>query len=65
MFCGAVLQGKPKFRSEIQEVFEEMFAFGREDGLRVELDTVDGEGFVLQAHDFAFGRFGGDFQDIG
>ena len=31
----------------------------------MELDTVDGEGFVLQAHDFAFGGFRGDFQDVG
>ena len=33
-----------------------------EDGLGVELDAVDGEGAVGEAHDFAFGGFGGDFE---
>ena len=50
---------------EFEEVSEEAFAFGGEDGFGVELDAVDGESFVLQAHDFAFGGFGGDFQDVG
>lgn len=31
----------------------------------MELDAVDGKRLVLQAHDFAFGRFGGDSEDVG
>ena len=33
-----------------------------EDGLGVELDAVDGEVAVGEAHDFAFGGFGRDFE---
>ena len=29
------------------------------------MDAVDGEFFVLQAHDFAFCGFGGDFEAVG
>ena len=33
-----------------------------EDGFGVELDAVDGQFAVGEAHDFAFGGFGGDFE---
>jgi hypothetical protein len=64
--CAKVyIDGQAKPPLELEKIFQEAFTFGREDGLRVKLDSVDGERFVLQAHDFAFGCFGGDFKDVG
>jgi hypothetical protein len=40
--------------SHLQEVLQQLLAFLGEDGLGVELDTVDGILFVREAHDFAF-----------
>ena len=51
-------------RLQLEEIFQQAFAFRGEDGFRVELHAVDGEGLMLQAHDFALGCFGGDFEDV-
>ena len=59
------IDGQAKPPLELEEVFQQALALSREDGLWMELDAVDGETFVLQAHDFALGGFGGYFEDVG
>ena len=46
----------------LQKILQHMLPVLGEDRLGVELDAVDGEVTVGEAHDFAFGGFGGDFQ---
>lgn len=51
--------------SEIQEVLQEFFAFGRQNRFRVKLDALDFTGFMAQTHNQTVGRGGGNFQTIG
>ena len=46
--------------AEGQEVFNQCMAVLGGDGFGVELDAVDGQGFVLDGHDDAVLRGGGD-----
>ncbi len=55
----------PPVRLDFQEVLQQLFSFLRQDGLGVELDAVDGEFFVREAHDFAFFGPCGDVEAIG
>ena len=52
IFCGDVLEG--------EEVLEELFAAGGEDGFGVELDAFEFGAAVADAHDDAVGGFGSD-----
>ena len=55
--------GHGKLKSlQIQKILQHLLPVLGEDGFGVELDAVDGEGAVGEAHDFAFGGFGGDFE---
>jgi hypothetical protein len=49
-------------RLECEEVLQQVLTLERQDRLGVELDAVDGEFAVAQAHDLALGGFGGDFE---
>ena len=46
----------------LQKILQHLLAVLGEDGFGVELDAVDGQFAVGEAHDFAFGGFGGDFE---
>ena len=46
----------------LQKILQHLFSVLGEDGFGVELDAVDGQFAVGEAHDFAFGGFGGDFE---
>ena len=55
--------GHGKFKPlRIQKILQHLLPVLGEDGLGVELDAVDGQFAVGEAHDFAFGGFGGDFE---
>ncbi len=49
-------------RLHSQKILQHLLPVLGEDGLGVELDAVDGKFAVGEAHDFAFGGFGGDFK---
>jgi hypothetical protein len=52
--------GHGKFKPlRIQKILQHLFPVLGEDGFGVELDAVDGQFAVGEAHDFAFGGFGG------
>ncbi len=63
---GACPYGKPRSGGELEEIDEDALAVFGEDGFGMELDAPDGELFVAEAHDFAFGfGFGGDLEGVG
>src|SRR5688572_33039217 len=47
-----------------EKVLENLHTTLGGDGFRMELDPVNGEFFVLQAHYFPLGGFGGDFEAV-
>jgi hypothetical protein len=52
-----------KFKTlRIQKILQHLLPVLGENRFGMELDTVDGEVAVGEAHDFAFGGFGGDFE---
>ena len=55
--------GHGKFKPlRIQKILKHLLPVLGEDGFGVELDAVDWQVAVGEAHDFAFGGFGGDFE---
>lgn len=60
---GRIRPVRPLF--QLQEVLHDHPSVLREDAFRMKLDAPDGKLLALYAHDFAFLRFGGDFQAVG
>src|ERR1017187_9656872 len=48
--------------SHVEEILQKFRAFQGEEGFGVELDAVEGPGFVPHAHDLIFSRPRGDFE---
>src|SRR5712692_4146118 len=57
--------GRGRRARQSEEVAQERLALARQDGLRVELDALDGEMTMAQAHDLAVLSSRGDLEDGG
>ena len=64
VFNGGALRAAHSCLFEGDEILKDEHTLFSGDGLRMKLDTPDRQGFVAQAHDLAFGGFGGDLEAI-